>query len=254
MSPLLAPGLHVLRRQDGRLQIGLDPARAVRVPDTPEHRRRLAELARGTLTADSQGPAPVRPLLRRPDEATAMRVGIVGFGHASGLTMLDRVRELLTTYGLGAPGRSSDLVLVAGVGEPRRDLVDDLVRRGTPHLLLRLVEGQAVVGPFVAPGRTACLRCLDACATDEDSSWPVLVDQYARLSASDRPDGITEPVDPALADLAAGWAVRDLVSFSRGHRPSTWSRTLQLDPLLHEVQITEWLRHPTCGCSWTMAE
>jgi bacteriocin biosynthesis cyclodehydratase domain-containing protein len=251
MSPLLAAGLHVLRRRDGRLQVGLDPARAVRVPDTPEHRRRLAELARGTLTADSQVPAPLRPLLRRPEETPSMRVGILAFGHPAGLSVLDRARELLTSYGLVAPGRS-DLVLVGGVGEPQRDLVDDLVRRGTPHLLLRLVEGQAVVGPFVDPGRTACLRCLDACATDEDPSWPVLVDQYARLSATDRPDGLAEPVDPALAGLAAAWAVRDLVSFSRGHRPSTWSRSLQLDPLLHEVQITEWLRHPTCGCTWTM--
>ncbi len=33
---------------------------------------------------------------------------------------------------------------------------------GLPHLMVRLTEGDAVVGPFVVPGRTACLRCLDA--------------------------------------------------------------------------------------------
>jgi bacteriocin biosynthesis cyclodehydratase domain-containing protein len=126
------------------------------------------------------------------------------------------------------------------------------VQLGTPHVLVRLVEGYAVVGPFVAPGRTACLRCGDAAATDLDPSWPLLVEQYSSLSARDRRDGATEPVDPALAALAGAWALRDVASYLQGHRPSTWSTTLTLDPLLADVRTETWLRHPACGCTWTM--
>ncbi|MDN5895384.1 MAG: hypothetical protein L0H93_15340, partial [Nocardioides sp.] len=34
--PLLRPGVHVCRREDGRLQVGLDVRLAVTAPDTPE--------------------------------------------------------------------------------------------------------------------------------------------------------------------------------------------------------------------------
>ena len=39
------------------------------------------------------------------------------------------------------------------------------------------------IGPFVVPGETACLRCVDAHCTDADPSWPLLVRQYAAASS-----------------------------------------------------------------------
>ena len=47
------------------------------------------------------------------------------------------------------------------MGEFDRTLLDDLVRDGVPHHVVRVVEGAPVVGPFVLPGETACLRCVD---------------------------------------------------------------------------------------------
>jgi bacteriocin biosynthesis cyclodehydratase domain-containing protein len=252
MRPLLAPGLHVLRRGDERLQVGLDRSRAVLLPDTSDVRRDLRALVRGEVTCLSQVPEQVRPLLDEPGTTATGRVAVIGFGHPSGAVMLSRLRSLVGAAGHTAARTVADVVVVAGVGEPERELVDRWGQSGTPHLLVRLVEGHAVVGPFVDPGRTACLRCLDATVTDEDPAWPLLVQQYASLSARDRPDGAGEPVDPVLADLACAWAVRDVTSYLHGHRPSTWSATIRIDPLLRDICTTQWLRHPACGCTWTM--
>jgi bacteriocin biosynthesis cyclodehydratase domain-containing protein len=252
MRPQLAPGLHVLRRGDERLQVGLDRRRAVLLPDTDDVRRNLTALVRGEVTSVAQVPAQVRPLLDEPARRLSARVAVIGFGHSSGDELVPRLRQLVAASGLTVGRSVADVKVLAGVGEPDRALLDQCGQSGTPHLLVRLVEGHAVVGPFVAPGRTACLRCLDATATDEDPAWPLLVQQYVSLSARDRLDGATEPVDPVLAVLACAWAVRDVTTYVQGHRPSTWSTTVRLDPLLQEIGITEWLRHPACGCSWTM--
>ncbi len=252
MRPRLAPGFHVLRRGDGHLQVGLDRSRAVVLPETPQTVRALDGLLRGELGSEAEVPEPVRPVLRRPDRKVAGKVAVVGFGHPCGEALVTRLRSSLVEAGWSLGRSAPDVSVLAGVGEPPRELVDPWAQAGTPHLLVRLVEGDALVGPFVAPGRTACLRCVDAATADEDPAWPLLVHQYAALSARDRRDGVAEPLEPAMADLACAWAVRDVTAYLYGHRPSTWSATLRLDPLLHDIAATEWLRHPECGCAWTM--
>jgi bacteriocin biosynthesis cyclodehydratase domain-containing protein len=148
-------------------------------------------------------------------------------------------------------GRAApDAGVLVGVGEPDRELLDQWTRSETPYLLVRLTEGRAVVGPFVAPGRTACLRCIDAHHTDADPAWPLLVRQYAEASSRDRPDGAPEPVDPLLAALAVSWAARDLAAYVDGTRPSTWSTTVTLHPRPDELESSTWPRHPACSCSW----
>jgi hypothetical protein len=148
------------------------------------------------------------------------------------------------------PDRPARVGVLLGVGEPERELADDWLRQGVPHVVLRLTEGRAVVGPFVDPGRTACLRCVDAHHTDADPVWPLLVQQYARAVTRPRDDGLPEPVDPSLACIAVGWAARDLATFVDGGSPATWSASLTLQPDLRDVEVRHWLRHPDCGCSW----
>lgn len=185
-------------------------------------------------------------------------VDVHGYGHPDSAALAEELTETLGAAGLAArtapsgaaPVRESDVAALVGVGEPPRELVDTWMRSGTAHVLVRVVEGFATVGPFVVPGRTACLRCIDAHHTDVDRSWPLLVAQYASLSSQDRTDGVPEPVDPLLARIALAWAARDLVSHAEGRHPSTWSTTLRLDPHLACVENRVWLRHPTCGCSW----
>lgn len=147
-------------------------------------------------------------------------------------------------------GPRARLAALVGVGEPRRELVDEWMRDGVAHLVVRLSEGRATVGPFVAPGRTACLRCLDAQRSDTDPAWPLLVAQYARVSGRDRADGVPEPVDSLLAQVALAWAARDLATFVEDGRPSTWSATVCLDTEMSRVAVEPWLRHPECGCGW----
>lgn len=163
----------------------------------------------------------------------------------------DTLETLLARAGIaaGASQRATAAVLVA-VGEPAREETDGWIRDGTPHLLLRLTEGHAVVGPFVRPGETACLRCLDAHHTDVDPAWPLLVAQYAAAVAREREDSVPEPVDTVLATLAVAWAAREMVSHAEGREPATASGTIRLDPCLTELETQTWPRHPACGCSW----
>jgi len=303
MRPLLRPGTHVLTRGDGRLQVGLDPQRALLLEDSAEVRALAAGLG-SVVPAAGAGTVPdglvdllerhdllvdgdrLRPLLRggpgrasRYDAAAAaarlgddapgvldgrarVRLDLRGFGHPAASSALDEVRDLLSRCGLPlAPrtaaatvptstSRATALGVLVGVGEPERDLLDPWTRSGTPYTLLRLTEGRAVLGPFVSPGSTACLRCIDAHHTDADPSWPLLVRQYATASARDRGDGAPEPVDPALASLAAAWTVRDVVTFAEGGRPTTWSTTLTTTSDLAALETRSWQRHPECSCTW----
>lgn len=190
---------------------------------------------------------------------SACGVDVVPFGNGLSHELADDLRGLLTGVGVrgsvpsrnSAPSRSSAAVVaLVGVGEPDRELVDGWMRAGTPHLVVRLTEGAATVGPFVAPGQTACLRCLDAHHTDADPSWPLLVAQYSSMTALDRADGVPEPVDNLIATIALAWAARDLTSYAESRTPSTWSTTVRFDPHLTSLRTQAWQRHPACGCAW----
>jgi bacteriocin biosynthesis cyclodehydratase domain-containing protein len=190
-------------------------------------------------------------------------VTVTAFGHPLSQCLADDLETLCRRTGLRLPQPARPgparrgveqpvrLAVLVGVGEPARELVDDLVREAVPHLVVRLVEGRAVVGPFVVPGSTACLRCIDAYLTEDDPAWPLLVEQYARATRSDRSDGIPEPVDAALAALAVGWAARDLAAHTEATRPASWSSTVTLEADLSEVTRRSWPMHPHCGCAWT---
>ena len=97
------------------------------------------------------------------------------------------------------------------------------------------------VGPFVEPGVTACLRCVDAHLGERDPRRGVVVEQLAGRTAA--------PDDLALEALAVTWAVRDALRYLAGADPSTWSATVDLDLELDPLRQA-WTRHPHCGCAW----
>ncbi len=288
MHPVLTPGTHVLRRGPRESQVGLAAGSAVlagpppdpaALGDDPPLLGRLCSA--GLAAADDRALREALPGhkadpgLRHCDAALARRatdglgevlrrrgstrVTVTRFGHPVGELLVAELTELCRRTGLfaataqraraRAASRLPVRVLV-GVGEPTRELVDPWLRDGTPHLLVRLTEGRAVVGPFVLPGRTACLRCLDAYRREEDPVWPLLVEQYARATRADRVDGIPEPLDAALAAVAVGWAARDVASYAEGATPSTLGATVTFSPLLESVSRQEWRQHPHCGCAW----
>ncbi|MEO5854072.1 MAG: TOMM precursor leader peptide-binding protein [Nocardioides sp.] len=150
--------------------------------------------------------------------------------------------------GLAPAGNDADatVALVVTGTEPARESLDPALATGEPHLLLASVEGRIRLGPFVVPGRTACLRCVDAHLDERDPRRSLVVHQYAEEQVA---IGVPAPDDPALTMLALAWAVRDLVSYVEGDRPATWSATVRIEPDLG-LHRHEWTRHPHCGCCW----
>jgi bacteriocin biosynthesis cyclodehydratase domain-containing protein len=129
------------------------------------------------------------------------------------------------------------------VDEPPRSLLDALVVEDRPHLLVTLCADQARLGPFVVPGVTACLRCLDAHLGEDDPRRALVLEQLEDAGP------MTAPYDPVLALAASALAVRDLTSYAEGDRPATWSTTITVGADLALPHRT-WPRHPHCGCSW----
>jgi bacteriocin biosynthesis cyclodehydratase domain-containing protein len=255
----LAPGLRVVDRGNDHLQIGLYDARRVLLPRTGttativeallEHRPLDVDhqTARVLDRLDSGGCLTVRGEdTRREQRRRRGRVAVVG-----ALRGLDAA-GLLAAAGITvvAVTGAADVVLVLSTGEIARDRLDPLIRRGTSHLVVRLVDGAALVGPFVVPGLTACLRCIDAHRSIQDPDHVAVTSRYVKATSRARADGVPDVADPVLATVAVAWAVRDVVAHLEGRRPSTWSRTLFLDDEPSRRQEEDWSRHPQCGCCW----
>lgn len=274
--PRLRPGLRVVRRADGGPQLGCDAGRRLPLPDTPEAHAFLAALVEGRRPAlDSPGPRSwahrlvqdglvldasalergarlglppdaVRAAFAQHGPAAEHRlrarasatVAVEGSG-----TALTEARRRLAAVGLTEARRRPPAVrlVLSATGELPRPLLDPWMRAGVPHLLVTQRAGRTVVGPFVVPGLTACLRCVDAHASDREPGHGLVAEQY-RPREDDQPD-------PALLGVALACAARDLVAFVEGDPPATWSATVEVDPALRlERQV--WTRHPRCGCSW----
>jgi hypothetical protein len=240
---VLRPGLHVVRRDDDHLQVGVDPPWRVVVPDRPDVRRMLGDLVAGRPAAP-ESPACHRALhalgragmLAEPARTGPRAVAVQAAGEAG-----DEAVRVLRAVGCEVTG-SADLALVLATGEVARPDADAHVRDGRAHLLVAGGAQGWTLGPFVEPGASACLRCVDAHRGEHDPRRALVVEQLAGRRAA--------PDDPALASLAIAWAVRDLVTHLDGGQPSTWSATVELGADLRPHRRT-WTRHPHCGCSWS---
>ncbi len=286
--PLLRPGVRVCRRSDTELQVGLARSLALVVPDTPEVRSVLDGLHHGIPPGlpERLSPAAARLCAQLLDQGLVVDADVwlaaLGSGSSdldrSGLTATvadagstarevlsrrSRVGVLVDAAGLpGAGPRLTELLRAAALGpgedlvvllrgtEPDRAEVDALLRRDLPHVFLVAVDGTLRLGPFVHPGRTACLRCLDAHHTERDPRRGLVVQQYAEQS--EPRDGLPEPVHADLLQLSLGYLARDVTNWVDGRRPVTWSATVHVDPAL-ALPVTPWPRHPGCGCSWAQA-
>lgn len=263
----LRPGVPVLRRDPETLQVGLRRPLAVRLPDRPSVRALLDALATGTdpappdddaaralatlsaagLLVDATTDAADADLMHFGPEAARRRTARAGgtVGLATEPTAADGLADLLATAGLSADDRDPAVHLVVTAGPARRSLVDPLLRAGVPHLLVSGTAAGRRVGPFVDPGRTACVRCVDAHESEADPRLPLLIEQASH------PHSPIAPVDPILGHLALTWAVRDLARYLEGDEPSTWSTTVDIGPT-DAPTVTRWLRHPDCGCAWDL--
>ena len=246
--PRLLPALVVARRDQDTLQVGIDPPHRVLLPDHPGVRRLLDALARGEsppLDCEQATQALARLVIaglviadQAPAPTATIRI------EASG-DSLTEVRLALTEAGCLAGGPrdiTPDLAIIAGLREPRRALSDELVREGLPHLFVAGIADGYRVGPFVVPGSTACLRCIDAWHAEADPRRGLIVEQASRPE--------DPPVDdPLVHRMAISWAARDVRRYLGGLEPSTWSATVQLGAGSMPTRQA-WRRHPHCGCAW----
>lgn len=136
-----------------------------------------------------------------------------------------------------------DLTVIAtDRAEPDRAIGDDYVRADHPHLYVRPLHAGAVIGPFVLPGRTPCLGCLDRVRRDADPAWPQLLTQLCRIRL---------PVLPMLAAWAASTAVVQIACWASGGDPGSAGGTVELTAEDYQLRVRPWPMHPACGCSWT---
>ena len=145
---------------------------------------------------------------------------------------------------------------LTGHRSPRRVVLPDLVvltppaglpppepPRLVPHLLAEIRGETGVVGPLVAPGVSACLRCLDLARTDRDPGWPALAVQL------DSPAPGVAPCDGALALAVAAQTAMQVLAFLDGDgRPATMGGTLELVLPDWRWRRRSWPQHPGCDC------
>lgn len=137
-----------------------------------------------------------------------------------------------------------DVVVLADdlVADPR--LVTDLVRRRTPHLQVRLRDGKGIVGPFVVPGRTSCLRCADLTRCDFEPEWPHLSAQL--LGTVGQASSAT-----VLATAAFAFAqLENLIDRVDPALPETADCTMELNFATTGTTVHKrpWTKHPHCDC------
>jgi len=250
--PRLRPGVHAVRRDAEHWQIGLDAGSSVLVRDTPDARDLLDVLSGRTSCARTSS-LPSRLLTelathdlllepRRAGPPPRSSVGLVSCGLDLGplASMLDVDGVPLTSPGEAAA--VADVYVIASAAPLPRSSLDLWVADGTPHLPISGTgrPGQLRVGPFVEPGASACLRCVDAHESAHDPRRPLIIEQLSALPAA--------PVSPSTRLLALAWAAQDVARFLRGEQPGTWSTTVELGGATPEIRT--WARHPHCGCSW----
>lgn len=270
---VLRPGWFVVRRDDHTLQVGLDAPHRALLPDSPAVRTLLQRLT-------GAGWAPPAPGEQAPDDATARALAALGaadllvdpratradaarHGAAASARAAARGTGSVTVRGPAELRRQAEpLLAAAGVrvgrdheepqlhlllhaGEPDRAVLADLVREDRPHLLVVAREARVEVGPLVAPGLTACQRCVDCHRAETDPRRHLLVEQLSRAAAT----GAVVPTDPVLWQLALAWAARDVARYLEGEAPATWSAGVAVgaDGV---PQARHWPRHPACGCAW----
>jgi hypothetical protein len=144
--------------------------------------------------------------------------------------------------------RAWDLVILVDHAVADSPAADHLLTADIPHLSVVVREIDVLVGPFVIPGHTSCLRCLDLHRTDADPTWPRLLVQY--LGTRELP---APPQESVLATLAASLACLQVLTHLDGHAvPAAAGATLETSLPDGLMLRRPWPVHPDCGCRWPL--
>lgn len=205
----------------------------------------LAAAGVGQVVVDD--PATCRPADCAPAGASIADTGSTRAqaAHAA----IHRVSGSVRTQALPR-GQRFDLVVLAPSGAFNTDSAERLVREATPHLVATVREATGVVGPFVVPGVTACLRCLDLHRADRDPAWPLIAAQLT----TDTRRPLTQACDVVLATMVASVAALQVLgaidSTIAASRVASRNGTLEVTLPDWRVRRRGWQPHPACGCQW----
>lgn len=274
----LDPGLPVLLRPDGAVQVGWDPRRAVLV--WPPHGLTTSGLAE--VLNEMHAPVPVGELHRRASRhglsdrdgfdqlltalvdsgvarshvrgkpLRALSIRVHGCGPISDVLVpmlqCSGARLTHTSSANASAGADMDLVILSDYLASDPHLLRELRVAGVPHLAVRVRDGSGLVGPLVVPGVTSCLTCADLHRADRDSAWPAVAMQLRDvIGNADRPTVL------ATAALALSQIQRIIVAVRdethAGAPPATLGTTLEVDVSANTITRRHWVKHPLCDCN-----
>ncbi|MBB3661747.1 bacteriocin biosynthesis cyclodehydratase domain-containing protein [Prauserella sediminis] len=165
----------------------------------------------------------------------------IGTPRRQAITNLVKRTNSATKTGKVRGKQRPDLVVLTDTVVPAPEIVNELMVERQPHLLVRVRDGNGLVGPLVHPGRSSCLRCADLAHTARDPSWPRVASQLAgRLPRTDL-CSVT-----ATAGMAGGQILRILDP--EESVPPTWNGTIEVDAFAGTTTTSEAAPHPSCPC------
>lgn len=256
VRPTVKPGAAVLRRDIDHLQVGTSPG--VIVHDRPglypflrslDGSRDLSTLRRHAPHDHPELDADVddvlAPLIAAgavidlPDVAPPrLRIAVAHDGPSTAFAHL--VGSLAAAVNLDVTPEP-DLTVMISSGEPPRAPLVDAACAGATHLLVVLDGADVRIGPFVVPGRSPCLGCLDLHRSGWDPIWPALVAQFGSAQRHAL-SVLTEHA--AAAEVAA-----QCLQFAHGEVPRTASEVIAIGADRTTRTVVPSHFHPRCTCS-----
>lgn len=153
---------------------------------------------------------------------------------------------------LPANRQHPDVAVLAPIADGYPAVAAALQSDGVPHLPAEVHETTGVLGPFVQPGRTSCLRCRDLYRTARDPGWPRAMVPFGGVDAV--PAAEDRACDVTMASLLAVQAVLHVLAFVEGDPPPTVNAALEVVPPFGAQTRYERPPHPDCGCLITDVE
>jgi hypothetical protein len=188
------------------------------------------------------------PAVVQPGDVGPAGLDLESVGTPRADATLTAIRRTAVSVRTASPRPSSrvDVAVLAPAPALPLELPDDLMRRGVPHLHAQLRERLGVVGPFVVPGRSACLRCLHLHRCERDPAWPRVSAQLASSATT-----ATQPCDTVLATAVAAQTAGQVLLHLDGGEPPTLDATLETSLDDFRTRRRSWRPHHACGCLWT---
>lgn len=216
------------------------PARMVR--DLEQARRPAALHEAAALVAHEPATAERSWTLR-------LRCTVAVTGHGA---VTDRLVTLLGQAGVrtvldGSPDSAADVTVLTHDHEPPADALEALLRAGRCHLPAGMRGTAGLVGPFVVPGTTPCLRCVDLTRCQTDRAWGVLRD---RLSAPAGGRTAGTPASGVVTGAVAALAASEVLARVEGRVPATVGATATVSLHRPLPTLRSWPVQPGCGCAW----